>query len=163
MGDFAVALRAKTDASLAFPTSGETGRNLPGQDSVSMIDAGDSEKDLYAKELQDVAWVGYAGVRDATTTSIPAPEEGDAPLPPWEEMVELRYGVSGDYWGKGIAGEAARAVMQWAGSEKGVRRFIAETERTNVRSGRVLGKMGFRESGTRYWKEDSEVEWERVV
>ena len=130
---------------------------------MSIIESTDLNHDSLTEELQTLTWVGYAGVRDATTTSLPEREEGDEELPPWEEMVEVRYGVSGDYWGKGIAGEAARAVMQWASGEMGVRRFIAETEKTNVRSGRVLGKMGFRESGTGYWKEESEVEWERVV
>jgi RimJ/RimL family protein N-acetyltransferase len=51
--------------------------------------------------------------------------------------------------------------MQRAVSERGAKRFIAETERDNVRSGRVLEKLEFRLSGTNYWKEPSEVEWER--
>jgi RimJ/RimL family protein N-acetyltransferase len=108
-----------------------------------------------------VEWVGYAGVRDATTTSMPERVAGDPELPPWLEMVELRYGVAPEYWGRGVARGAAEAVMQWAVSERGARRFIAETERENERSGRVLEKLGFRLSGTDYWKEPSEVEWER--
>jgi RimJ/RimL family protein N-acetyltransferase len=42
-----------------------------------------------------------------------------------------------------------------------VKRFIAETEKENARSGRVLEKMGFKKSGTGYWKDEDEVEWER--
>ena len=53
--------------------------------------------------------------------------------------------------------------MRWGVSERGAKRFIAETERENTRSGRVLEKMGFRNSETKYWKEPGEVEWERVV
>lgn len=111
----------------------------------------------------EVDWVGYAGIRDATTTSMPAREQGDPPLPAWLEMVELRYGVTPRHWGKGIAPEAARAIMSWGATERGVERFIAETERLNARSGAVLGKMGFVSSGTNYWKEPLEVEWERKI
>ncbi|KAF1359959.1 hypothetical protein EJ07DRAFT_24532, partial [Lizonia empirigonia] len=147
LGDFAVGLRAK-DGSQFNP--GSLGKSVDREEAVD---------GLSAQLLDEIEWAGYAGVRDATTTSMPDRLVGDEPLPPWQEMVELRYGVHGDYWGRGVAGEAARAVMQWAVSERGVRRFIAETEKANTRSGRVLQKMGFRESGTDYWKEPSETEW----
>ncbi|KAF3048251.1 hypothetical protein E8E12_011484 [Didymella heteroderae] len=155
LGDFAVALRTGRDGSDII--SSKSGRRLEGNETVNI--AQDADFDI----LREVEWLGYAGVRDATTTSMPDREEGDEPLPPWEEMVELRYGVHEQGWGKGVAGEAARAVMQWAVAEKGVRRFIAETEKTNARSGKVLQKMGFRESGTTYWKEPSEMEWEKLA
>ncbi|KAF2629745.1 hypothetical protein BU25DRAFT_409011 [Macroventuria anomochaeta] len=167
LGDLAVALRIRDDGSDVI--SSDIGRRLEGGEIVNIvqvIDDGGSNislGELGSQILNDIEWVGYAGVRDATTTSMPDWVEGDDPLPPWQEMIELRYGVHGNYWGKGVAGEAARAVMQWAVSEKGVRRFIAETEKTNTRSGKVLQKMGFRESGTNYWKEPSETEWEKVT
>ncbi|KAL2830965.1 GNAT domain-containing protein [Aspergillus pseudoustus] len=113
--------------------------------------------------LNEIEWVGYAGVRDATTTSLPARESGDPQLPPWQEMVEIRYGISSKYWGKGIAKEAADALIHWAIDASGVRRFIAETERENQRSAGLLKKLGFVASGTDYWKEPSEIEWELVV
>ncbi|KAJ5133172.1 hypothetical protein N7448_001797 [Penicillium atrosanguineum] len=116
-----------------------------------------------AERLDQIEWVGYAGVRDATTTSLPKRGVDDTNLPPWDEMVELRYGLSPKSWGKGIAKEAAEAVMQWAANERGVKRFIAETERDNRQSARLLDKLGFVASGTDYWKEPSEVEWELVV
>jgi GNAT superfamily N-acetyltransferase len=155
LGDLAVALRTRLDGSEVFPSN--SGRELKAGEDVNIVE------DVDFAILSGVEWVGYAGVRDATTTSMPDRGEGDEPLPPWEEMVELRYGVHERAWGKGVAGEAARAVMQWAVAEKGVRRFIAETEKTNTRSGKVLQKMGFRESGTNYWKEPSETEWEKVA
>lgn len=155
LGDLAVALRTRSDGSEVL--SGNSGRKLKGEKAVNIVE------DLDLGILNGVEWVGYAGVRDATTTSMPDREEGDEPLPPCEEMIELRYGVHEKAWGKGVAAEAARAVMQWAVAEKGVRRFIAETEKTNIRSGQVLRKMGFRESGTGYWKEPSETEWERIA
>lgn len=155
LGDFAVGMRGGINEG--------AGRLVGGSDEVRIVDGQEMDALIGPNGLAGVEWVGYAGVRDATTTSMPEREAGDPELPPWQEMVELRYGVAAAYWGKGVAGEAARAVMAWAAGERGVRRFIAETERPNVRSGRVLQKMGFRESGTAYWKDEEEVEWERIV
>jgi RimJ/RimL family protein N-acetyltransferase len=151
MGDFAVGLRTEEH---------EFGRALKNSNGEIRIIEG---ADISTLVLRNTEWIGYAGIRDATTTSMPPRIANDPPLPPWVEMVELRYGVAPEYWGKGIAREAAEAVMKWGVEEREVKRFIAETERENVRSGKVLQKMGFRESGTEYWKEPGEVEWEKVV
>ena len=158
MGDFAVALRRPEHADVH-------GRKLEGSQDIFIIEGDEFERIVGSKgqHLVDAQWAGYAGVRDGTTTSIPERDAHDPPLPPWQEMIEVRYGVAPEFWGKGIEQPATEAVMQWAITEKGVKRFIAETERENVRSGKVLKKLGFRESGTDYWKEPSEIEWERVV
>ncbi|PYI13455.1 hypothetical protein BO99DRAFT_396773 [Aspergillus violaceofuscus CBS 115571] len=154
MGDCAVGLRAPT---LPIPAESAS------KDMDITILTGEEFNTLPMGNLDAIEWVGYAGVRDGTTTSIPPREAGDAPLPPWTEMVEVRYGVAPEHWGRGIAAEAAAAVMRWAVAARGVRRFIAETERPNARSARALEKLGFRRSGTGYWKEPGEVEWELVV
>jgi len=154
LGTFAVGWRPKEWSDHAM------GRSLKdASEKVRIIDG--DEMDNVCQKLGTIEWLGYAGVRDATTTSLPARDDSDDPLPPWKEMVEMLYGVAPAYWGQGVAREAAEAVMQWAGAEKGVRRFIAETEKPNARSGRVLEKMGFRKSGTNYWKNEDEFEWER--
>ncbi|KAJ0422001.1 GNAT domain-containing protein [Aspergillus carlsbadensis] len=149
LGDFAVGLKPPSasidDASI-----------LRGHDFEAV--AGPS-----GKLLGEIEWVGYAGVRDATTTSLPPREADDPELPSWQEMVEIRYGISSKHWGKAIAKEAADAVLHWAAKDRGVRRFIAETERENQRSAGLLKKLGFSASGTNYWKEPSEVEWELAV
>lgn len=116
-----------------------------------------------SESLSEIKWVGYVGVRDATTTSFPPREAEDPVLPSWREMVELRYGISPEFWGGGIAKEASESVMHWSVNERGVMRFIAETEKDNQRSAKVLQKLGFVSSGTNYWKEPSEVEWESIV
>ncbi|KAI9148835.1 acyl-CoA N-acyltransferase [Paramyrothecium foliicola] len=164
LGDFAVGLRQAAHAApwgqgakeLQIPSQGGNICMVEGLNFHSLMD-GDQQK------WQAIEWVGYAGVRDATTTSMRRRAADELPLPPWEEMVEIRYGVAPDYWGRGIARSAGEAVMQWAVAERGVTRFIAETERANARSGSVLKKMGFSLSGTEYWEEPSEVEWERIV
>ncbi|KAH7024093.1 GNAT domain-containing protein [Ilyonectria destructans] len=160
MGDFAVGLRASMDNGGL-----DKGRSLGSTQELRIFEGDDYNELVQSDEqtLDPITWIGYAGVRDATTTSMPARTDDDPPLPPWLEMIELRYGLSQDYWGQGLAKEAAEAVMQWATSERGATRFIAETERENSQSGRVLEKMGFSPSGTDYWKEPSELEWARSV
>lgn len=161
LGDFAVGLRGSPQPD-KNPRDTDAKQNKP---RFSILRGTELEEltGLNMELLDEIHWVGYAGIRDASTTSIPAREAGDPALPPWQEMVELRYGVSPECWGTGVAREAAEAVMGWAVDERGVRRFIAETERDNERSGRVLQKLGFSHSGTDYWKEPAEIEWELVV
>jgi len=118
---------------------------------------------LLGNGSEQVTWVGYVGVRDATGL-LPPRCIDDAPLPSWEELVEVRYGFVPSAWGKGYGTEAARSLMLWATRERGVRRFIAETEKANSGSGKILGKLGFvKRETTEYWKEESEFEWEKVV
>lgn len=156
LGDLAVGLRSTAQID-QLTTRPITGTN----DQVHIIE--EHETETISQALSNVEWVGYAGVRDATTTSMPLRTDADPPLPHWQEMIELRYGVAPAYWGKGMAREAAEAVMQWASRERGVKRFIAETEKENARSARVLEKMSFvKRDGIDYWKEGGEVEWERV-
>ncbi|KAJ5718406.1 hypothetical protein N7488_004052 [Penicillium malachiteum] len=131
MGDFAVGLRP---ADIPMGPSNNI-KILKGDDFGASCVSIDN--------LDDITWVGYAGVRDGTTTSIPPREAGDLPLPPWNKMVEVRYGMSPLHWGNGFAKEAAEAVMHWAVKERGVARFIAETEKPNKRSARALEKLGF--------------------
>lgn len=55
--------------------------------------------------------------------------------------VEIGYGVSQSYQGRGVASEAVLAVCDFA--RHGARFVIAETDRDNVASQRVLEKCGF--------------------
>jgi RimJ/RimL family protein N-acetyltransferase len=154
LGDFAVGLRGpSTFEPDNHSTQNDDFTTLKGDDYLRV--AGLNNIDLAASE-----WVGYAGLRDATTTSMPLRVPGDPALPSWIEMIELRYGVSPEFWGQGIAQEASKAIMQWSVDERGIKRFIAETERGNSRSAKLLQKLGFTLSGTDYWKEPSELEWE---
>jgi RimJ/RimL family protein N-acetyltransferase len=60
-------------------------------------------------------------------------------------MVELLYGYHPSSWRKGYGVEAARAAMLWAEKERGVRRFVAESEKVNLGSQKILRKMEFKE------------------
>ncbi|KAH0275253.1 hypothetical protein KCU91_g4694, partial [Aureobasidium melanogenum] len=140
IGDFAVGLRQDTAVTSSEKTA--TSQDLKVLDMCK------------AQELEDVEWIGYVGVRDATTTSMPWAETHHPTLRPWIQMVELRYGFRPEVWGKGYGSEAAKAVMWWCEKHIGAQRFVAETEIANVGSSRILRKSGFEEI-----REDEEVIW----
>jgi len=56
--------------------------------------------------------------------------------------VEIGYGISGSFQGRGVATEAVLALCELA--RRGARAVIAETDIENVASQRVLEKSGFR-------------------
>ncbi|TDE94812.1 N-acetyltransferase [Occultella glacieicola] len=88
---------------------------------------------LLAVERKDTADViGYCG--------LVVPSEG-APDEP-----ELAFELLSAVHNRGYATEAGRAVITWA-EEAGYRRLRASVWDWNVASRRVLGKLGFRETG----------------
>lgn len=62
------------------------------------------------------------------------------------EDVELGYWIARDHWGRGYAGEAARAVVDLART-LGHDRLVASHFLDNPASGRVLEHAGFRRTG----------------
>ncbi len=62
-------------------------------------------------------------------------------------QIELGYWFAREYWGRGFATEAARAVLGLART-LGHRRIVAGHFVDNPASGRVLAKVGFRPTGT---------------
>jgi RimJ/RimL family protein N-acetyltransferase len=132
---------------------------------------GDSEQEWEVSEtdalqLQGVQWIGYVGVRDATTTSMSAEDTSQPTTKPWTQMIELRYGFHPSHWSKGYGTEAATAIMGWCEESLGVQRFIAETEAENKGSARILGKLGFVEMDGKkevIWGMEGTKEWERRV
>ncbi|WP_093224570.1 GNAT family N-acetyltransferase [Sphingomonas sp. NFR15] len=66
-------------------------------------------------------------------------ERGDAP--------ELGYWLTPSAWGRGYATEAGRAVLHMARHSLGLKRLRARHFVDNPASGRVLGKLGFHETG----------------
>lgn len=161
MGDCAVGIwSGGTDIGRLIPND-EIDASGSGPVEVRLVEGTDFEDLL--QNLGNVKWVGYVGVRDCTTRLPPRTAE-DPALPPWEEMIELRYGFAPDVWGTGYGTEAARGLMLWATSQMGVRRFIAETEIKNRGSGNILRKLGFvQRDGSEYWKNPLEIEWEKKI
>jgi RimJ/RimL family protein N-acetyltransferase len=71
-------------------------------------------------------------------------------------MIELRingfkadvgYVLARRFWGKGIATEALRVVVDWALSQEGVYRVWALCDVENVASARVMEKVGMEREG----------------
>jgi RimJ/RimL family protein N-acetyltransferase len=63
-----------------------------------------------------------------------------------DSELELGYWIARDHWGQGYATEAARAALEVARS-LGRKRVLAGHYVDNPASGRVLRKLGFRETG----------------
>ena len=68
----------------------------------------------------------------------------------WEEgHAELVYSFRREVWGRGYATEAGARVVRWAFGELKLHRLGAGVTDGNVRSVRVLRKLGFRPEGRR--------------
>lgn len=63
----------------------------------------------------------------------------------------IGYGIGRAYWGRGLAVEAARAVMAWAFEDLELEGIWASTRAENLRSQRVLEKLGMSEQA---WTEE---------
>ena len=71
---------------------------------------------------------GFAGLRTAS----------------WEDAPEILYGLLPSLFGQGLAAEAAAAVLAHAFEALGLPRVIAATNPPNVRSVRLLERLGMR-------------------
>jgi RimJ/RimL family protein N-acetyltransferase len=70
--------------------------------------------------------------------------------------LEVGYAVLPGHRRQGYAEEAVRALFEWAGREHGVRRFVASVSPGNAPSRGLIGKLGFRRTGSRWDEEDGE-------
>jgi RimJ/RimL family protein N-acetyltransferase len=66
---------------------------------------------------------------------------------PTGEDIELAYRLTRAAWGRGIASEAAAALIEYAFSALKLRRLVAVTYPENRASQRVLEKLGFERQG----------------
>ncbi len=66
---------------------------------------------------------------------------------PPEPAPEIGYWIGEPFWGRGIATEAVRAVIDYAFSETGVALLLGSARVVNPASRRVLEKCGFQWSG----------------
>ena len=71
--------------------------------------------------------MGFAGLRQSS-----------------DESPNLIYGVHPDFWGKGLATEAAKAVLDFAFDTLGLKSVKADVDEPNVISVRILEKLGMR-------------------
>ena len=86
---------------------------------------------LFAAELlQEKTFIGFIGL------SAPA---FDAPFMP---SVEIGWRLAFDHWGRGLATEAARAVVRHAFESAGLNSLVSFTVPKNLRSRRVMENLG---------------------
>jgi ribosomal-protein-alanine N-acetyltransferase len=76
------------------------------------------------------AFIGWIGL------SVPRFEAHFTPC------VEIGWRLAADYWGRGVATEGARAVARHAFAELGLDEIVSFTVAENVRSTRVMQKLG---------------------
>jgi RimJ/RimL family protein N-acetyltransferase len=69
-----------------------------------------------------------------------------------EHAAEIGYVLTRRYWGRGYVTEAAKAVVDWAGSLDSIFRVWAVCDLENIGSARVLEKVGMERDGiVRRW------------
>ena len=79
-------------------------------------------------------------------------------------LYELGYNINRSFWRQGYATEAAKAVIEWAVSERDIRDFMAYYARDNGASGRVLEKCGFvPEYNAQYSRDNGRIVFEAIV
>lgn len=63
---------------------------------------------------------------------------------PLDREVEMGYAFGQQYWGRGYATEACRAIVCYACGTLGLHRLVSSVRRQNDRSLRLLQRLGFR-------------------
>ena len=80
--------------------------------------------------------------------------------PQEDQAADLGYELNPDYWGRGYATAAARAMVNFGFKELGLQRIAAWCLADNAAAARVLARLGFRRAGLlprneyfkgRYW------------
>jgi len=84
-----------------------------------------------AAELQDTGeFIGFIGL------AVPRFEAGFTPC------VEIGWRLAAEYWGRGLATEGARTVVDYAFADLGLKEIVSFTTVANARSRRVMEKLG---------------------
>lgn len=94
----------------------------------------------YAVELVDErAFIGYIGLGvPRFQAHFTSPHRTSLQ----RSCVEILWRLGAEYWGQGLATEGARAVVEHAFGELGLSELVSFTVPANVRSRRVMEKLG---------------------
>jgi RimJ/RimL family protein N-acetyltransferase len=88
---------------------------------------------LWAVEVSSTgAFAGFIGLN-------PVPFEA-----PFTPAIEIGWRLAREHWGQGLATEGARAVLEHAFDHLGLVEVVSFTTTTNLRSQRVMQKLGMR-------------------
>lgn len=92
---------------------------------------------LYAAELREErAFIGFVGIWRVAFEAAFTP------------CVEIGWRLAGEYWGRGLATEGALAVAAHAFADVGLEEIVSFTVPANVRSRRVMEKIGMTRDAT---------------
>ncbi|HLB42377.1 MAG TPA: GNAT family N-acetyltransferase [Gammaproteobacteria bacterium] len=95
---------------------------------------------LYAVEIKDThEFIGFVGLNHPPF-EIPNFQPTSLPI------VEIGWRLSSKHWGKGYATEAAKAVLHYAFTELNLIEIISFTVAANIKSRRVMEKIGLHHS-----------------
>ncbi|MBD2020963.1 GNAT family N-acetyltransferase [Leptolyngbya sp. FACHB-36] len=81
---------------------------------------------VFLQETTDL--IGFAGFSDV--------EES--------EQLQMLYGLHPDYWGRGFATEAVKAIVRYAFEAQRLQQIVANTDVANLASANVVQRAGFR-------------------
>jgi ribosomal-protein-alanine N-acetyltransferase len=85
--------------------------------------------------VEENGGASFAGVVGLTVPDFVAP---------FTPCVDVGWRLAAAYWGRGYATEAARAALEFGFGALGLREIVAMTTVANVRSRRVMEKLGMR-------------------
>ena len=77
---------------------------------------------------------------------------GLRPYRPEENIFEMGYHLRPEFWGKGFATEAGKAILEYAMKHTDATSIFAGHHPDNVASGKVLLKLDFTQTGTDYFE-----------
>ena len=106
------------------------------QETDAMVAAFEKEWDDKGYGIFAVTWtetgasIGFIGLHEPTFVA------------PFTPCVEIGWRLAQSAWGRGLATEGALAVRQWAHGPLGLDEIVSMTARVNVRSRRVMEKIG---------------------
>jgi aminoglycoside 6'-N-acetyltransferase len=116
------------------------------QPPVPIADARRLVREMAAGDPDEPGWFQYAIERAADGAHL-----GDVGvnLHVNRLQAEIGFTVAGGYQGRGYATEAVLAVLRHLFDDRGLHRVSAECDARNVRSARLLERVGFRREGLR--------------
>ncbi|XVS65829.1 GNAT family N-acetyltransferase [Actinosynnema sp. CA-299493] len=138
----------------AYRSEPEVARYQGWEAPFSLVQAREFVRDVGAADPTAAGWHQFAIEADGVLV-------GDVGVGLHENrrQAEIGYTLATAYQGRGYAAEAVRRVLAYLFEVRGLHRVSAECDARNVRSARLLTKLGFRQEGHRVRSTWAKGEW----